>query len=449
MNKPSFWKKYKGFVIGLVIAALVVSAFIPAKIGIPGRSIDDYENDGYDLANIILLEKTEDAVVFEVLATPSNFQVRATLDLDDEVEIGARGVVAGYKELVFDGSYEHRYRFFFPRNGNFLQKLLTTFGLFNFNPPYEGHVEGRASPSLSSSSATTGESYSFGDYSWRMLATSDGRALIITEDIIEVRRFDEESNDWGSSEIRRYLNDDFYNQFSPDEQQLICDTNLADVGTSDKVFLLSVDEVQAFFTSPEDCYAAYRGIEPTDSDGKPLYPNDMERWWWLRTPGASGIGVSLAGSEGCIWPDENNVSRIYYGIRPVLLIQTASTSEDNSPQTPSEPATLAEPQIPSGAISWTEASQHIGETVTIYGTIVEATYASSSSGKPTFINIGAVYPDKSGVSIVIWEDYRSRFSSAPEVLYSGKTVCVTGEIYLYRDACYIEVQSPSQIKVIE
>jgi DNA/RNA endonuclease YhcR with UshA esterase domain len=132
-----------------------------------------------------------------------------------------------------------------------------------------------------------------------------------------------------------------------------------------------------------------------------------------------------------------------------LLIQTAPTSEDDSPQTPSEPATPAEPQIPNGAISWTEAGRHIGETVTIYGTVVGTTYASSSNGKPTFINIGAAYPDGSGVSIVIWKDYRSRFSSAPEVLYSGKTICVTGEIYLYRDACSIEVQSPSQIKVIE
>jgi hypothetical protein len=161
------------------------------------------------------------------------------------------------------------------------------------------------------SNTQAGESYSFGGYSWRILAASDGRALLITEDIIEVRRFDEESNEWGSSELRRYLNDDFYSRFSPDEQRLICDANLADVGTSDKVFLLSVDEVQAFFTGPEDCYAAYEGIEPTGSDGKPLYPDDMERWWWLRTPGANGIGVSLAGSEGCIWPDENNVSRIY------------------------------------------------------------------------------------------------------------------------------------------
>jgi hypothetical protein len=63
--------------------------------------------------------------------------------------------------------------------------------------------------------------------------------------------------------------------------------------------------------------------------------------------------------------------------------------------------------------------------------------------------MGAAYPDKSGVSIVIWGEDRGGFPAAPEDMYLGKTICVTGEIYVYDGACYIEAQSPLQIEVIE
>lgn len=109
------------------------------------------------------------------------------------------------------------------------------------------------------------------------------------------------------------------------------------------------------------------------------------------------------------------------------------------------------PQIPSGAIKWTEAPHlQIGKSVSIYGTVEKTEYAPQSEGQPTFIDIGAPYPDPRRVSVVIEGRDRGKFPSTPESLYLGKVVCVTGIAqYRYGAACKIKVKSPSQIQVIE
>lgn len=109
----------------------------------------------------------------------------------------------------------------------------------------------------------------------------------------------------------------------------------------------------------------------------------------------------------------------------------------------------AKPQIPDGAINWTEAGKHVGETITVYGPVAGSKYANTSNNQPTYIDIGARYPDSSRVSIVVWGEDRDNFSGSPEKVYLGKTVSVTGEVYIYSGACNIKVQSPSQIRVIE
>lgn len=126
------------------------------------------------------------------------------------------------------------------------------------------------------------------------------------------------------------------------------------------------------------------------------------------------------------------------------LSKSHSSSSASSPQSSQH----SEPQIPVGAINWTEADEYIGRIVTIYGDVKDTKYASTSNGSPTFIDIGAAYPSASRVTMTIWGQYRSAFPSAPESMYRGKTVCVTGEVYLYDGICNIEVTSPSQIEIL-
>lgn len=106
------------------------------------------------------------------------------------------------------------------------------------------------------------------------------------------------------------------------------------------------------------------------------------------------------------------------------------------------------PSIPDGAISWDEAGSYVGQTVTVYGPVASTRYVSSSNGEPTYINIGADYPDDNRLQVVIWGEDRARFSSAPESAYKGETIAVTGTLETYQGVLEIEVSSPSQIEVL-
>lgn len=104
--------------------------------------------------------------------------------------------------------------------------------------------------------------------------------------------------------------------------------------------------------------------------------------------------------------------------------------------------------VPAGAIPWSEAAGHVGETVTLYGPIVDTEWAASSNGQPAFLDMGVAYPNESRVSVTIWGEDRSNFPEPPEDMYKGLTVAVTGEVYMYDGVCRVEVASPSQIVAI-
>jgi DNA/RNA endonuclease YhcR with UshA esterase domain len=98
------------------------------------------------------------------------------------------------------------------------------------------------------------------------------------------------------------------------------------------------------------------------------------------------------------------------------------------------------------AVSWSDASAHIGEMTRVEGPVVGATFASSSNGQPTFLNLGRDYPDPGRFTVVIWGESRASFSTPPEDAYRGKTICVTGEIESYQGVPQVVVSSPSQIE---
>jgi hypothetical protein len=103
-------------------------------------------------------------------------------------------------------------------------------------------------------------------------------------------------------------------------------------------------------------------------------------------------------------------------------------------------------ELQAGAIWWYEAQDHIGDRLKVCGPVVDSNWASGSSGKPTFLNIGEPYPDPDRFTVVIWIDYRSNFPQPPEDYYLGKNICVTGLIISYEGIPEIEVQSPTQIQ---
>lgn len=131
-------------------------------------------------------------------------------------------------------------------------------------------------------------------------------ALVLCRDIFAFKPFvmhDVRFNEpftWKNSDIRKWLNEDFYNAaFSDKEKRLIvkvelqdpdsCDSDgKADPSTRDKIFLLSKSEVMRIFKT----------------DGQQRMPelikkclDGQEWWWWLRTKNCWDLvyGVNVFG----------------------------------------------------------------------------------------------------------------------------------------------------------
>jgi len=134
----------------------------------------------------------------------------------------------------------------------------------------------------------------------------------------------------------------------------------------------------------------------------------------------------------------------------ITIIITATSQAITEPLPPQ--ATTALPTAPpvigvSDTINWDEAATYIGEYKTVCGPVVDTHYAASSNGRPTFLNLGQPYPKPNRFTVVIWGRNRDKFSTSPEQLYSGVTICVSGLIEEYRGIPETEVSEPSQIEI--
>lgn len=427
MGEKSFWGKYKFYLIGLVAIVIVAMMLIPAKIGIPGRSMEYYHQHDGSIAEVKLIEKVDDdTAIFEVSSSPCNFHIETTISLGDDIETGVQGYVADIYELAFDGSYEYEYSFYLPRDGNLLQKILVMFGISDFNYSTSGHIEGQIDylyaneelgfsadfPVLPEDVASSIGETENGAYTVDFQGVAGSRFTnILCFDVPHKPNFETEIKQ--SDELKDAL-------FTP-----ILRTQLENYSNQENLDLV-------FDFSDRQEWAAAKTITPITSSGKTF-------WYYAAATYRDGTMYYVVGAR----ESEEAAKKAEASFQ--LL---TSTQGDGLPSEPSASQVPSEPQIPEGAIDWTEAGQHVGEVATVYGTVAGATYASTSTGQPTFIDVGASYPDTSRVSLAIWGQYRGNFPEPPEDMYLGKTICVTGEVYIYSGACNIEVQTPDQVQVI-
>jgi DNA/RNA endonuclease YhcR with UshA esterase domain len=90
----------------------------------------------------------------------------------------------------------------------------------------------------------------------------------------------------------------------------------------------------------------------------------------------------------------------------------------------------------------TEAAQHVGQTVSVEGTI---TKVFKSKNGNTFLNFGGNYPD---VTFVVWIPQDASEAADPSVTnLQGKKVKISGTIQLYRGKPEIKVSIKEQIVV--
>jgi hypothetical protein len=218
------------------------------------------------------------------------------------------------------------------------------------------------SSALSFGDLETGDHITFGSYggqgiSWRVLAVEDGKALVITDDIIDLRAYNEEDEEttWERCSLRQWLNADFYTTvFSASEQAGIAQTKLVNPDnpaygteggpdTTDRVFLLSIGEADRYFSGDDDRIAKinmsealledaahrvdesfYLGNDCTYAEALDSVNeiNGMDGDWWLRSRGgdASLVYVAQVSFVGFVDPGWYGVYDTRGGVRPALWL---------------------------------------------------------------------------------------------------------------------------------
>lgn len=87
---------------------------------------------------------------------------------------------------------------------------------------------------------------------WIVLKESKLGSVVISKDCLFQRQFDSQNRDWPDSDIRAYLNREFFQQaFRAEEQKRIINTIID--GKKTDIFLLSIEEAENWMTKNERC----------------------------------------------------------------------------------------------------------------------------------------------------------------------------------------------------
>lgn len=166
---------------------------------------------------------------------------------------------------------------------------------------------------------------------WIVIARDrDNHALLLSRYCLDALPYNEDGGDvtWEDSSIRAWLNGEFLESaFGGDPNGFICTTECktkdgrsgTDGGenTTDRVFLLAVDEVTQYFPkessrrAPVTEYAKEQGAE---------YDKNGNGWWWLRTPGKTQDMAAGVHTAGGVNYDGRDVDRTDLCIRPALWL---------------------------------------------------------------------------------------------------------------------------------
>jgi hypothetical protein len=164
------------------------------------------------------------------------------------------------------------------------------------------------------------ETVKFGNYEWRVLEVSEGKALLLCEYVLEDREYNktEKKITWEKCGLRTYLNGKFFKRFSESNRARIAETHIinsdnpnpdwgTDGGedTQDHIFLLSISEAENYFAD--------------DSERIAYKLDGVASQWWLRSPGSAGHFAANIGGNGIIYASGYIYSD--YGIRPALWLK--------------------------------------------------------------------------------------------------------------------------------
>ena len=177
------------------------------------------------------------------------------------------------------------------------------------------------------------------DIEWLVLAREGQRILVISRYVLDCKQYHSSKIDvtWAHCSLRKWLNGTFVNDaFSSDEQKMVITTTVfaeknpsydtsPGSDTNDKVFLLSLSEVNKYFKTNDErtCsptkYAVAQGVGYSDK-----FNAACEIMWWLRSPGQDSRKAVLVVNEGTVISWGDFVDDDFCGVRPALWINLGS-----------------------------------------------------------------------------------------------------------------------------
>jgi len=196
--------------------------------------------------------------------------------------------------------------------------------------------------------APVGQTVQFGDYNWLVLETQSDKMLLLSQDILEQRAFHPcyAGVTWETSDLRKYLNGDFYNLFDAAEQEKIIETKLTNPDniwyninggndTQDKIFILNLEDADRYFGNSGDYLNKRRKKYDSGSwvfddkgwilsnkhdQGRVAKHGGLASFWWLRSPGYSDCTVAYVSTTGNIPPNGDRVCIGRGGVRPAMWV---------------------------------------------------------------------------------------------------------------------------------
>ena len=170
---------------------------------------------------------------------------------------------------------------------------------------------------------------------WIVMKNEGNQVLLLSKYVLDAKSYNEEWEDvtWETSDIRQWLNNEFYTAaFNKSEKakiqtSLIKNEDNSEHGTSggndteDKVFLLSEKEAETLFSNDDERIA--KATEYAEKSG--VYVNEEKAaYWWLRSPGDSGDDAAEVIYSGWVYRDGNYVDDSSGGVRPALHLNLQS-----------------------------------------------------------------------------------------------------------------------------
>ena len=327
--------------VACIVAMYLLPAIIISQIKM-NKAMDLLDSGDYEMAYALLEESGNP----DAIASNKYDRAMALMDSEDYEAAYALLEEIGNNDAIASSKYDRAMALM--DSGDYDSALLLLYGLnFKDSADQITNCYNLKLDKLKSyvDSLKIGDTYKFGSYEqdnnlyngkeeieWIVLDKDGLKVLLISKYALDCQQLNTSlsSLTWKNCSLREWLNGTFlYNAFSSEEQRSIKGSivsnqqylNSADYNTFDKVFLLSIPEVNKYFTS--DSARQCQATVYCNAQGACKADND-NCWWWLRSPGDSPSNAACVNSDGSVNDLGNLADRDEIAVRPALWIDFRS-----------------------------------------------------------------------------------------------------------------------------